>query len=252
MFDVSYLNFLRQLEMEQVLPYLPARARILEFGSGTGQQAKFLADHGLDVIAIDLATSNYAGHRIFPVQDYDGRHIPVEDGSIDVIFSSNVLEHVENLEEIFTEFRRVLRPGGFALHVLPTTAWRFWSFATGIAVSLRAAALLPIELARPPAGDARWTVFKRDLRRVASGFVPRAHGTAAEGLSELWTFSSFAWRKTFEKLGFEIVDDRPLGLFYTGALLLGSALPIPKREKLAPMLGSATHIYKIRPCPAAS
>jgi SAM-dependent methyltransferase len=239
------LNFLRQVEMEQVLPFLPAGARILEFGSGTGKQARLLADHGFDVVAVDLASSNYASDRIFPVQDYDGHHIPIEDKSVDVIFSSNVLEHVENLEEIFGEFRRILKPEGFALHVLPTTAWRFWSFATGIAASLRAAVLMPTELAHPPAGG-RWNVLKRDLRRIASGFIPRAHGTSAEGLSELWTFSRMAWRRKFNRYGFEIVDDWPMGLFYTGTLFRGPALPIAKRQKLGAILGSAAHIYRLR------
>ena len=136
MADLSHLSILRQREIEQLLPLLPRGARILEFGAGTGQQAKYLRDQGFDVTAIDLASSNYAGERVFPVQDYDGQHIPLDDGSIDVIFSSNVLEHVENLSVIFSEFRRNQKPGGFGLHVVPTSAWRLWTFAAGLVASI--------------------------------------------------------------------------------------------------------------------
>jgi SAM-dependent methyltransferase len=37
------------------------------------------------------------------------------DGSVDLIWCRDVLEHVEDLEAVFTEFRRVLRPGGTAV-----------------------------------------------------------------------------------------------------------------------------------------
>ena len=124
MFNVEYLNELRFVEMERLVPYIPAGARVLEFGAGTGQQARFLAERGFDVLAVDLAQSNYADHLVFPVRQYDGEHIPLEDRSVDVIFSSNVLEHVENMPAIMSEFRRILRPGGFGLHVMPTPAWR--------------------------------------------------------------------------------------------------------------------------------
>src|SRR5215212_7221523 len=112
------------MEAEQLLPLLPPHARVLDFGAGTGQQAQLLSDHGFDVVAIDLPSSTYADHRLFPVIDYDGQHIPLADGSIDVIFSSNVLEHVEDISVIMREFRRVLRPSGLGIHIMPTPSWR--------------------------------------------------------------------------------------------------------------------------------
>lgn len=247
MVDISYLNLLRRSEMEDVLPLLPVGGRVLEFGSGTGEQARFLSERGFDVVALDLATSNYAHERIFPVTDYDGSHIPLEDQSIDAIFSSNVLEHVENLEQISAEFLRILKPRGIAVHVLPTAGWRFWSFATGAADSVKAAATLPFKLARNPSGDSRGRLLIRELRHVASGFVPRAHGTSWEGLSELWTFSRAAWRRKFRQYGFEVIHDRPVGFFYTGTVLFGHALTMEKRRRLGRVLGSATQVYLVKP-----
>lgn len=246
MSDISYLNALRQFEVEQLLPLLPRGAMILEFGAGTGQQARFLADHGFRVVGIDLSDSNYASSRVFPIQDYDGSHVPIEDNSIDVIFSSNVLEHVENLDRIFEEFHRILRPNGFCLHVLPTPNWRLWSFATAIAVSARAAAKLPLATAQYLVDLRSWPALEANLREAVSGFVPRGHGTSVEGVSELWTFSRSAWCRKFQKHGFHVVEDRPMGIFYTGTLLLGSKIPITTRRRLSRLLGSATHYYRVR------
>lgn len=247
MAGLSHLNILRQREIEHLLPLLPRDARVLEFGAGTGQQAKFLRERGFDVVAIDLASSNYASDRVFPVQDYDGEHIPLEDGSIDVIFSSNVLEHVENPRVIFSEFRRIQRPGGFGLHVVPTPAWRLWTFGAGLAASIDAAIRLPLELARPPEGQDRRHLLYRGLRRAASGFVPRGHGTSVEGFSEIWTFSRIAWHRKFRNFGFDIIEDRPTGLFHTGTGLLGSRLRPETRARLSRFLGSGAHMYKIVP-----
>lgn len=245
--DISYLNRLRELEMQILLPLFAPGARVLEFGAGTGQQAKFLAEQGFDVVAVDLAASDYAATRIFPIFDYDGVRLPLDSRSVDVIFSSNVLEHVEDLRGVFAEFRRVLRPGGICIHALPTPAWRLWTFITGLGQSLTAALSLPFSLARPGAGKSRSDVLKAKVRNIAGGFIPRAHGTGHNGVGELWSFSPFIWRRKFKTLGFEVIDERPLGLFYTGNLFLAQRLSEPARRRIAKTLGSAVRFYVIRP-----
>lgn len=247
MFNVPYLNELRLVEMERLASYIPAGAKVLEFGAGTGQQARFLTDRGFDVAAVDLANSTYSEHLVFPVRRYDGEHIPLEDHSIDVIFSSNVLEHVENVPAIMSEFRRILRPSGFGIHVMPTPAWRFWTFASGVANSAVAATHIPKELIKPAAGQSRWRALKQNVRTIAAGLLPLGHGASPEGISELYTFSRRAWLNTFDKYGFDVVKDRPIGLFYTGHMLFGGRLSFSRREKLSRSLGSATRIYIVKP-----
>ena len=50
---------------------------------------------------------------------YDGKKIPFEDNYFDSIFSTEVFEHVFNLEEILIELNRVLKPGGKLLFTCP-------------------------------------------------------------------------------------------------------------------------------------
>ena len=104
---------------------------LLEIGAGTGWQAKALAGTGYAVTAIDLPASadisNHARSREWPIVDYDGSHIPFGDESFDIIYSSNVLEHVVDLDGLTSEMKRVLRPGGLALHLVPNGNWRVLS-----------------------------------------------------------------------------------------------------------------------------
>jgi len=42
-------------------------------------------------------------------------------------YSSHMLYHAVDLDAIAGEISRVLRPGGVAVHVLPSASWRFWT-----------------------------------------------------------------------------------------------------------------------------
>jgi hypothetical protein len=57
------------------------------------------------------------------------------------------------------------------------------------------------------------------------------------------------WRKNFKENGFILVSEEPMGLFYTGTMLLGPSLGFGKRAAFANYLGSACHLYKIKPAP---
>src|SRR5689334_6198986 len=111
----AYVEELRLRELDTALCWLNGRRRILDVGAGTGWQARRLAELGHDVEAVDLPHGEYTPQRIWPVRDYDGRTLPYPDRSFDVVFSSNVLEHVDDLAALLPEIRRVIRPGGFAV-----------------------------------------------------------------------------------------------------------------------------------------
>lgn len=69
---------------------------------------------------------------------YDGKTLPFENNYFDSVFSSEVFEHIFNLDEILKEIHRVLKPGGkmfmtcpFSIceHEVPHDFARYSSFA---------------------------------------------------------------------------------------------------------------------------
>jgi SAM-dependent methyltransferase len=195
--------------------------------------------------------------RRFPVQEYDGRHLPFPDGQFDVVFSSNVLEHVEALDELLAETRRVLNPDGVAVHLMPSSAWRWWTSVAHYVYVVRIAcwvlARLPkssretstgVEQARPEK-DIKvrdcWSVIRRAM-------WARAHGAFPNAFVELYTFTARRWIQVFETNGFCPVQIRPTRLFYTGCGLLPK-WSLGTRSRLSRILGSACHIYVLRPAP---
>lgn len=114
----------RKEEFFLVAQYFRPGLKVLEIGGGNGYQASLISATGANIISIDIATPSPGIQTYFPVQIYDGRHIPFPEEEFDVIFSSNVLEHIRDLEAIFSEIRRVIKPDGLIIHILPTPTWR--------------------------------------------------------------------------------------------------------------------------------
>ena len=73
--SLAFRQQIRTYELEQVLPFMPDGCSILEIGAGAGWQAKTLAEKGFTVTAIDIAASNYRANQIWPILEYDGKHI---------------------------------------------------------------------------------------------------------------------------------------------------------------------------------
>lgn len=252
--DLAHLETLRIAELEDILRELQAvalpGAAILEIGAGTGWQARRLSESGYAVAAVDVRGSGYCADRVWPVTIYDGTHLPYADASFDVIFSSNVLEHIAEQVAFQNEMQRVLRPGGNAIHLVPSASWRFWETMTHypfLAVSL--ATLLSGN--RHATGGARpgheelqarlGRLSKAALLRKA--LIPSRHGATGSATVELIAFSRFRWRRSFERSGWLVNKAFSGGLFYTGHMLLGARLPLLARRALSGIFGSACHIF---------
>lgn len=256
MFNVEFLHVIREFEYRLVLERLQPGARILEIGGGTGYQAKRLAGDGFQVESIDVPDSNYAGQLEYPVRQYDGRNIPFGDASFDIVFSSNVLEHVRDLHFLQGEIRRVLRPGGYCVHLMPSGAWRFWTNVAHYVelvqrLAMLAPRLLPRGISRQALGDA--FAVLRLAAGTARGYaiVPR-HGEAGNAITEIATFGARHWKRHFEREGYALREVAPTGLFYTGHMVFGNRLSLGARQRLASRMGSACVIYVAEPAVRAA
>jgi predicted SAM-dependent methyltransferase len=53
------------------------------------------------------------------VADLENGHLPFEDESFDVVYSSNTLEHIENINVVMAEVYRILKKNGHFLISVP-------------------------------------------------------------------------------------------------------------------------------------
>ena len=89
---------------------------VIDFGCGWGGETAWLCDNGASrVFGIDIDEDALGQARLFAGQRHveflsDIRKIP--DDSVDVVFSTDVFEHVMDLNQTLDELHRVLKPGG--------------------------------------------------------------------------------------------------------------------------------------------
>lgn len=96
---------------------------LMDVGGGPGYYTRAFRAAGARCLLVDaeLAELSSRGPADAASVLGDARRLPVADGAVDVAFSSNLLEHVEDPWAVGAELARVVRPGG--LLVLSYTVW---------------------------------------------------------------------------------------------------------------------------------
>lgn len=109
-------------------------AAVLDVGGGPGYFADAFAARGAWYVPVepDVGEMAAAGITVPGSVRGDGRALPFRDGAFDVVYSSNVAEHVPDPWAMGDEMLRVTRPGG--LTVLSYTVWLgpFGGHETGV------------------------------------------------------------------------------------------------------------------------
>lgn len=118
----------RVLERKIARLGLPAHARILDAGCGSGRNMVDLAHHGtvtgveLSDTSVELARERSAGE----VLSGSVMDMPFDDATFDLAVSLDVIEHLEDDVGALRELRRVTKPGGALLVTVPAYQW-LWS-----------------------------------------------------------------------------------------------------------------------------
>ncbi len=92
---------------------LPSGTTVLDLACGTGDFLKLLVDDGHRAVGMDLSWGMLAANRTgLPLTQADGAHLPVATASFDGITCGYALRNFTELQAVFHEFGRIVRPGG--------------------------------------------------------------------------------------------------------------------------------------------
>jgi SAM-dependent methyltransferase len=242
--EQQHLERLRKAEIDMVRRWFKPGLRVLEIGGGNGFQANILASWSCEVTSIDLPRSPAHERSYYAVQEYDGRKIPYADQSFDIVFSSNVLEHIEHLSSMLQEISRVLKSDGLMIHILPSSSWRFWTCLSHYlnVVRVGLAKLVPAYGRTPSLQQERSRAGRSRVHLIKRALFDGPHGAYPSAFYELYAFSRSRWLRVFCESGFEVVGCQRNDLFYTGYVILPS-LSLASRRIMSRFLGPAAHIY---------
>jgi 2-polyprenyl-3-methyl-5-hydroxy-6-metoxy-1,4-benzoquinol methylase len=215
---------------------------VLEIGSGTGCQAKALAEKGYTIIPIDLSSSAYSQARVYPVIEYDGKNIPLRKSSVDVVFSSNVLEHVEHIDNFLIELSSVIKDSGFSIHVLPTASCRFWTMIAHYAWILKRMFQLTFRKNQNIESISKFANSKNIFRNLYAS----RHGERGNFITEIFYYTEKWWKNKFKDNGYTVESVIGVGIFYTMSNVFEGLISIGYRKNLSSIFGSSCKIYIIR------
>jgi ubiquinone/menaquinone biosynthesis C-methylase UbiE len=201
-------KIIRIKEFDQVFHKWKASFKepLLEIGSGEGQQYKMLKQKLNNVIPSDIEDKRW-DYNLGKLMIVNAEQLPFETDSIQTVFSSNVLEHIYEIDESLSEMKRVLHPSGVMIHIMPTRAWKVVQFF-GYHLSKTRDMLATGRLFNP---------FVKSL----------VHGVSRNSISEYDYFSSKQWQKKFDSAGFKIEETTDL-LFYSPYRFFPNAIKVRK------------------------
>jgi SAM-dependent methyltransferase len=214
----------------------------LELGGGDGYQAGLISKFVQRLISTEINENRLArknSERVeYRICGAEEAAVLYSKKSFDIVFSSNLLEHVNDPVKTLQGIHGLLRDGGVAIHVMPSPFWKLCQFA----LYLPAHGMVLLErIARDPglrnhAREAR-AILREFLQGITTGsnasldamyelemkngnnpgvprkrpsfpsalFMPRPHGISQTNWEEFRAFGKRRWRQTFHDAGFSLI-----------------------------------------------
>jgi ubiquinone/menaquinone biosynthesis C-methylase UbiE len=123
-------KIIRDLEWQAIEPFIKLKGKFLDVGCGAGYaMLKAMENKNCEVFGIDPDPGGHgvgrtgSGYQI-PIENIKkafAEEIPFESKMFDVVYSSHVLEHVNDEQKSLSEMKRVLKDDGLLIIGMPTS-----------------------------------------------------------------------------------------------------------------------------------
>jgi len=178
--------------------------KILDYGCGVKPYKYIFSRYEHEYIGIDVDNNPHADYKIEP-----DKKLPFNDEEFDIILSSQVLEHVEDVDLYLSECKRLLRTGGILILSTHGT-WQFHS--------------APIDVQRWTSYGLKKLIEKYDFKIV--NFIPALGQLALTSQLRLTFYHSFV-KEIFKPM---LILFYPLSILYQIKMRIEDALT-PQRVK---------------------
>lgn len=113
------LYIVRSSILQTLNEFIPqCKGVFLDIGCGEMPYKSLILPHVEKYIGLDIENHKYQKN-VKPDIFWDGRHIPLDDNSVDCAMATELFEHVTNIESVLNEIKRVLKPGGSLFFTVP-------------------------------------------------------------------------------------------------------------------------------------
>jgi SAM-dependent methyltransferase len=211
----THLHGIRTREIELIFSRCPPRTfrTGLELGAGDGFQSELLTRYVAHLTSTDydpaIRSRPPSSSITYDVGDAEEVDKAFPACHFDLVFSSNLLEHVPDPVKALTAVAAVLKDEGITIHVIPNVFWKASSvalyipyrFATVLERATRAAAVKMGEhrsMNNPKTAAPRRSFLARQI-------LPDPHGVSATNLDEFRALKLSRWRDVFDRAGLRVI-----------------------------------------------
>lgn len=217
----------------------------LELGAGNGYQSTLLKKYVLNLTSTEIDDERLIErdkeikYMILDAHNLENKFPP---NTFDIIYSSNMLEHVENPERVLKGIKKTLKDDGVTIHIMPSPFWKLCNLLLHpFSVSKNIFSMLINRSKTPKSNKEMEKVKIEDNRHPLKRFlIPRPHGVSSSNIKEFKVFSKKEWKVKFEKAGFKPIKiiDGPVTTAHTHSIVISKLL-----EKLG---FSSVYIYVLK------
>lgn len=225
----AYLEDLRSRELHAAFRDCPPKLfpRALELGAGSGFQSRKLIAYAEHLVSTDF---NPERLKRVPIEGVEYRTLDAEKTgeafsprSFDLVFSSNLFEHLPEPAAALGGIRTVLAKGGVVILIMPNALWKAFSllgfYPYMFALMLRAlrggrmkALWTKYVLRKTPAREEKGpgNNLKSEKHDAAGAgiFWPTPHGAYRSHFEEFVQYRRKRWLGAFTRAGFETITVR--------------------------------------------
>jgi len=204
----------------------------LEIGCGNAFQSILLASLTKRIFATDLCMENSCTHSLginkakalidklniknVTLVSCSGAGLPFSDNYFDFVFSSSALEHMDNKDIALKEMKRVLKPGGRLIAIVPNHMPSLYAFAHVYLYFLARIVRLFFKSGNKfnkTGGSEQASLLARFRKNHPSFPMPEPHGSYRNVFHELFSQLPFNWERMFRKNGFAVKNSFGVCLF---------------------------------------
>jgi ubiquinone/menaquinone biosynthesis C-methylase UbiE len=216
----SHLHKIKKREVECIFSKCPEKLfqMGLELGAGDGFQSTLLTKYISKLISTD-----YNPYRLkrksnksieYRICDAETINNIFNKKQFDIVFSSNLLEHVPHPQKVLKGTYEILKDNGITIHIVPSPFWKLCHLllhipnkcivALDLLINKRNAINIEKNKKYPKLGNNPKTQKKRRIffHRL---LMPEPHGVSTNNFKEFYAFSKLRWKREFEKANFELI-----------------------------------------------
>lgn len=228
----TYLHNVRKRELTLIFARCPRKLFQdgLELGAGDGFQSVLLARYVSRLISTDynpgILTRQNSESIEYQVCDAEEVDTVFGEGQFDLVFSSNLLEHLPDTQRTLRGVHAVLKDDGITIHVMPSPFWKLChlvlhpinrligSFermtereplARKVGKAKRNEPAHPAALSPGAAYDNNPKIERAERALLSSLILPRPHGASRTNLEEFFAFRRSRWLQEFERANLQVV-----------------------------------------------